>query len=391
MRTRIGWLVFPLVASMGLAACSSGGGGDSSSSGSSGEQTVTIGYMANLTGPGSTFGVPFNNGFKLALQKIQKDGTLAQSHVKLAVSTQDTNSQVANAVTIFNKFASAGDVITVSDSLSPIEEGVAPLANNRHIVFLSGGGSKPPNAAGYSFFLADLISPLQDLGTYMQKHGSKRVAVIIDGDNPAFPTLAGVLQKSFSAAGGSTFVTQQTITEKDTDFSSVLTNIAKTHPDTIVLEALPQQSGNILQQIKQNSSLSKTANYGTVGWDPDVATVAGGAATGAVFPTAWAPGTEGSQDFESQYQATYHKAPQDYSAIGYETGWWIAAAVEKVASGGGKITAQALRDAMSPASTSSLVKSKGVIPGFSIGSTGAPKYPGAIAEYTSSGAVQKIG
>lgn len=391
MRRRIAWLVLPVVASMALTACGGGSGGASSSSGSSGDQTVTIGYLANLTGAGATFGVPFNNGFKLALQNIQKNGTLSQSHVKLAVSVQDTNSQVANAVTIFNKFASAGYPITVSDSLSPIEEGVAPIANSQKIVFLSGGGSKPPNNAGYSFYLADLISPLQGLGAYMGKKGSKRVAVIVDGDNPAFPTLAGILQKSFSAAGGSDFVTTQTISEKDSDFSSVLTNIAKANPDTIVLEALPQQSGNILRQIKQNSSLSAMANYGTVGWGTDVATVAGDAATGVVFPAAWAPGTEGSQNFETQYQAAYHNAPQAYSAIGYETGWWIAAAVQKVASAGGKITSQALRDAMSPASTSSLVSREGVIPGFSIGTTGAPKYPGTLAEYTSSGAVQKIG
>ncbi|MCW2758389.1 MAG: amino acid transporter substrate-binding protein, partial [Nocardioidaceae bacterium] len=145
------------LAAVSLAAC--GSGGSTSSSGS-----VTIGYMANLTGAaGGEYGVPFQRGFKQGLAEVKSSGYL-KGGTTIKVETTDVASEVPNAVTAFNKFAQAGVPITISDSLSPIGLAVAPLANSKKVVLISGAGSTLPNTAGYAFHLVDLVTPMQTLG-----------------------------------------------------------------------------------------------------------------------------------------------------------------------------------------------------------------------------------
>lgn len=389
LTNRLGRLVPCVVAGLvGITAC---GSAATTSSGGGSSQTITIGFLANLTGPGAAYAVPFNNGLKLALNDIATAGTLSNPSITISLDTRDTGSVEANAVTLFNKFVQAHDAITISDSQSPIGLAVAPIANSQKVVFISGAGSKLPNDAGFAFHLADLGTPQKTLGTALYTGGSKRVATIIAGDNPSFATLAGATEAAYKAAGGSGFIASQTIASTDTDFSSVLTNIRQANPDTIMISALPAQSGNIIKQIKALGGLDSVKIVGTIAWGPQVYEVAKADAAGAQFASVWAPGSSSSAAFESAYTSAYNATPIAYSALGYETGWLIAAAIKSITSSGGTITATAFRDALPAASTSDLVKQHGVIPGFAISATGAATYPGALSVFGADGTIKAVG
>lgn len=384
--TKVSRWASPLLAFMIAAvAC---GGSSSSGSGTTAVQTVTVGYAANLTGAGESYGVPFNNGLKLALADIKSSGAMKSSNVTIQLDTQDAGSLTATAVTLYNKFSQAKDPIVISDSLSPIGKAIAPLANSDKVVFISGGGSELPNSDGYAFHLADLGTPMKTLGSKMQSGGSKAVAAIVDGDNPSFPTLTTSAETAFKAAGGSAFVATQKISSKDSDFSSVLTNLRQANPDTIFISALPEQSGNIIRQIRQFGGLDKVKIVGTVSWGPQVYDVGKGAAVGAVFASIWAPGSSSSAAFEKAYQAAYKTTPVAYSALGYETGWLLAATFNKIVAGGAKVTSAAVKDGLPTASTADLVQSHGVIPGFALAATGAATYPGALSVFSADGTIK---
>lgn len=381
-----------VIALASVGACGSPGSGSSASPGSSSggsaasKQTVNIGFLANLTGPGQPYAVPFSKGMKLAFKDAQSE--LDAAKVSIKIDEQDTASVEANAVTLFNKFAQAGDQVTVSDSQSPIGLAIAPLANSRKVLFVSGAGSKLPNDNGYAFHVADLGTPMKTLGQQLQANGSKRVASIVDGSNPSFPTLVKATEGAFTAAGGSAFVGTQQVRPGDSDFSSVLTNLAKSNPDTILISALSDQSGNIIRQIKQTSSLANAKIAGTIAWGPQVYDVAKDAAVGAVFAAVWAPGEQGSANFESAWKAAYGDTPVAYSALGYETGWILVAAMKQVAASGGKVTSDSLKQALPAAATSDLVKQHGPIPGFTLPADGAAQYPGVLAVFGSNGAIK---
>lgn len=381
-----------VVAALTISACgSSSSGGSASGGGGSASQTINIGFLANLTGPGSAFGVPFSDGLKLALQEIDSSGALKSAGVALTLDTKDTGSVEANAVTLFNKFAQSKDPITISDSQSPIGLAIAPIANSQKVLFLSGAGSKLPNDAGYAFHLADLGTPMKTLGTALAKNGLKRVATIVAGDNPSFATLAKATEAAYQAAGGSAFVGTQTISSKDTDFSSILTNLRQANPDAILISALPEQSGNIIRQMKQLGGLESAKVVGTIAWGPKVYDVAQSAAAGVQFASVWAPGSATSSGFESAYKAAYNATPIAYSALGYETGWLIAAAISDIVSKGGSITSTSLKDDLPAAASSALLQKHGVIPGFAIAASGAATYPGALSEFGTDGTIKAVG
>ena len=380
----------PMVAAAGLLSITACGSSNANSSGAGGAggQTVNIGFLANLTGPGAPYGVPFNNGLTMALKEVQSSGTLP--NISINVDTRDTGSVEANAVTLFNKFVQAKDPITISDSQSPIGLAVAPIANSQSTVFLSGGGSKLPNDKGFSFRLADLGTPQKTLGTALYTRGAKRVATIIAGDNPSFATLAKATEAAYKAAGGGDFVASQTITSSDTDFSSVLTNLRQANPDTIFISTLPAQSGNIIKQIKSVGGLDSATLVGTIAWNPQVFDIAKSAAVGAEFASVWAPGAPATAGFESAYKSAYNATPIAYSALGYETGWLLAAAIKSVTASGGTVTAAAIRDALPAASQSDILKQHGVIPGFTI-AAGAANYPGVLSVFGSDGSIKAAG
>lgn len=389
---KLGRLIPCVVAGMvGITACGSSSPGTSSSSGGGAPaQTVTVGFLANLTGPGASFGVPFNNGLQLALKDIASSGTLSNPNIAINLDTRDTGSVEANAVTIFNKFVQAKDPITISDSQSPIGLAIAPIANSQKVLFIIGAGTKLPNEGGYAFHTADLGTPMKTLGASLFTGGSKRVATIIAGDNPAFATLAAATESAYKAAGGSSFVASQTISSADTDFSSVLTNLRQANPDTILISALPAQSGNVIKQIKSLGGLDSAKIVGTIAWGPQVYDVAKSAAAGAVFASVWAPGSSSSSAFESAYRSAYNATPIAYSALGYETGWLLAAAMKQITSSGGTITSTTMRDALPAASTSDLLRQHGVIPGFAVSASGAATYPGALSVFGPDGTIKAV-
>lgn len=372
-----------------LSAC----GGSSGTAGSKGSaaassKTLTIGLLSSLTGKGSSFGIPFKNGVELALRDVASSGALKDANVTLKLDTVDDGSDPATAVTAFNKFVQAGDQITLNAALTPIAKAVAPIANSDKVLFISGAGSPLPNDNGYAFHTADLGTPMKTLGEKVQADGGKRVAAIIDGSNPSFATLAGAFEKAVKGAGGSGFVASQNIGPNDSDFSSILTKLRGSKPDTILISALPQQSGNIIRQIKQFGGLDAAKIVGTVAWGPQVYDVAKDAAVGATFAAIWAPGAANSTSFETEYQSAYNSAPVAYSALGYTTGWTIAAAIQAVAGSNGKITSEALKGALPAASTSSLVQQHGVIADFKIDPSGSASYPGALAVFQPGGGIK---
>jgi branched-chain amino acid transport system substrate-binding protein len=221
------------VAALAAAGCSSAAG-STGSSGSSGG-TVKIGFLGNLTGAAATLGIPVGNALKLAY--AQANSTKAVPGVNFDLGVKDTATLPANAVTDFQAFAQNGDQVTFSDSLTPIALGVAPLASQNKIMFITGaGGNKfsTSNGGAWTWQWSDLTDPVENVGKYLYTSGFHKVALLEDEDNPAFLTMGANETAAYTAAGGKVVATEK-YHETDTSFSSVLTDIAAAKPDAIVL------------------------------------------------------------------------------------------------------------------------------------------------------------
>jgi len=341
---------------------------------------VKVGLLGNLTGrAAASFGVPFKNGFEIALADIARSGVLNSTKTTIGLDVLDTNSETTKAVTSFNQFAQRRLPIVVSDSQSPIGQAVAPLANDAKIAFISGAGSQLENKGGYAFRLADLKTSSSSIGKHLISKGAKRIGLIVATDNPSFPTLAAATLDGL----GVTYVSTQNVTMKDSNFSAVITNLKSANIDALVLSVLPEQAGNIIQQMN-SMGLQNVLLAGTIATSPQTFTIAGKAASSMVFPQAWAPGGGRSAAFEAAYKQKFNAVPTSYSGVGYQVAWLIAAAAVDVEKAGKPITGENLKAAIPSASKGDLVSKNGIMV-LELTASGDVISPGTISRFADNG------
>jgi branched-chain amino acid transport system substrate-binding protein len=357
------------------AACSGPAG--------AGDGSVKIGLLANLTGDAApSFGVPFKNGFDLALSEAQDE--LDKAGVKIDVVTQDAKSAVPSAVTGYNKLKSEGAAVVVQDSQSPLGQAIAPLANDDKVALLSGAGSKLENADGFAFRFTDLGTPTLAMGPFLTDKGAKRVGVVVASDNPSFATLADATEGGLPDG----FASRQEISAADTDFAAVLANLRKDNLDAVVLSVLPAQAGNLILQMKQSGGFEDVQLVGTVAISGETYAVAQDSAAGFVFPQVWAPGAEGGDTFQSTYEKKYDALPTAYGALGYQVGWITVAAILE-AHDKGDVTGTTLRDSLPSASQNTLVGEHGVLD-LTLTAEGAASSTGVMASFDKSGTIVTV-
>lgn len=341
---------------------------------------VKVGLLGNLTGrAAASFGVPFKNGFEIALADIARSGVLNSTKTTIGLDVLDTNSETTKAVTSFNQFAQRRLPIVVSDSQSPIGQAVAPLANDAKIAFISGAGSQLENKGGYAFRLADLKTSSSSIGKHLISKGAKRIGLIVATDNPSFPTLAAATLDGL----GVTYVSTQNVTMKDSNFSAVITNLKSANIDALVLSVLPEQAGNIIQQMN-SMGMQNVLLAGTIATSPQTFTIAGKAASSMVFPQAWAPGGGRSAAFEAAYKQKFNAVPTSYSGVGYQVAWLIAAAAIDVEKAGKPITGENLKAAIPSASKGDLVSKNGIM-ALELTASGDVISPGTISRFADNG------
>lgn len=368
---------------LGISGCGSSTGSSTSGHQTSGGNTVHVGLLANLTGGAApSFGVPFKNGFELALSDARE--TLQESGISIDTMTEDAKSAVPSAVTGYNKLKSKNVSIVVNDSQSPLGQAIAPLANDDHIAFLSGAGSKLENKEGYAFRFTDLSTPTQGMGKYLVDSGARRIGAVVASDNPSFASLADATEGG--VPGG--YVSRQQVASSDADFSAVLANLRKDNVDAVVLSVLPAQAGNILLQMQNAGGFDNVRKVGTVAISSEAYTVAGSAAKGFVFPQVWAPNGQSSKKFQNAYTAAYGQPPTAYGALGYQVAWTIVAAAIQASRNGG-VTGTSLRDALPGASTGTVVAESGILP-LALDKDGKATSAGVMAEFAPDGTIVEL-
>lgn len=372
---RLSRLIVPAAIGVLLAAtgCAAPTSGDS--------DAVQVGLLANLSGPAATsFGVPFQRGFELAMSEAQAE--FDDADVKVEIQTEDAKSEVTSAVTGYNKLRQLETPIVINDSQSPLGQAVAPLANDDKVAFLSGAGSELENKDGYAFRFTDLGTPTTAMGQYLTDHGAKRVGVVVASDNPSFATLADTTEKGLPDG----FASRQEVASSDTDFSAVLANLRDDKVDAVVLSVLPAQAGNLMLQMDQSGGFDNVIRAGTVAISSETYTVAEDAAADFVFPQVWAPGTDAGKEFEKTYVDKYDEEPTAYGALGYQVGWTVAAAI-LAAHEDGDIDGTAIRDAIPAASTGDLVAEHSIL-SLEMTKEGSAVSEGVMASFADDGTMQ---
>ncbi len=284
---------------------------------------VTVGLMAPLTGPVSTFGAQYAGSLKL----FEASQAKLRDKEKIKFVVYDTQGDLTQTISLTRKLISSDDVVLILGPLLSGEAEVAfPIAVQGKTPIISPTASKPGLAASnrpYAFTYA--ASANQKIATQVDKWLSlvkepiKNVVVIMDTKDAI---------SKFEGSTGYPQVLKQhnikvldvvSIQTGDLDFSAPVTRAKSSNPDGIVLATLANEGGNIMREMrKQDMKQPVLSGVGNV--DPQFIKLAGPSADGVVLATEFFPLSDDPvvKKWVADYQAANGIGPTSVAAQLYE-------------------------------------------------------------------------
>ncbi|MEW6726811.1 MAG: ABC transporter substrate-binding protein [Bacillota bacterium] len=317
------WMVLLTVLLLSVALVAAGcGGGDKAGDqkAAEGEKVITIGFIGPLTGDVKTFGESTKNAFLLALE--ERNYKVGDFTIKTV--TADDRNDATEAVNVATKLITQDKVQAIIGSVTskctiPISE----VANGNGVVMVTPTATNPAVTVAdgklkeYAF-RACFIDPFQ--GTVAAKFAldelkAKKAAILFDQGNDYTIGLKDFFTEAFTKGGGQVLATEA-YTDKDTDFSAVLTNIAKLDIDVLYLPDYYQKVSLIGKQAREKGI--KAVFLGGDGWDSselDFAAMEGGYFTNHYSPEDPRPEV---QEWVKKYEAKYGAKPDALATLAYD-------------------------------------------------------------------------
>ncbi|MEY2195229.1 amino acid/amide ABC transporter substrate-binding protein, HAAT family [Bacillus sp. OV166] len=324
-----------MVAAGVLAGCNSSASSDGEKGG-----TIKIGANLELSGGVASYGQSAKEGIELAIEEINKKGINGK---KLELVTVDNKSDAAEATNGALKLATQDKVVamigaaTSTNTLAQVQIAqdnkiplITPTATNATITNKDG-------KVNDFVFRTCFIDPFQ--GTVAANFASndlkvKSAAVLIDSSSDYSKGLADSFKKNFEANGGK-IVKEEAYVAKDTDFRATLTNIKSAKPEYIFVPGFYEEVGLIIKQARELGL--NVPIMGGDGWDsPKLVEIAGANTLNNTFITNhYSSGDSDKkvQDFVAAFKAKYDgKSPDAFTALGYDTVYFLADAIKRAGS-----------------------------------------------------------
>lgn len=299
--------------------------------------TVKIGSASPLTGPQAHIGIDIKNGVQLAIDDLNAKGVeIGGKKVKFELVAEDDEANPTKATTVAQKLVDAKVAAVVGHFNSGASIPASKIYSDAGIPQISPSSTNPKyTQQGFKTTFRVVANDDQQgptLAKYaIEKLKAKRVAVI--DDSTAYGQgLADAFEKAIKAAGAK-IVDREHTTDKDTDFTSILTTIKGDKPDLIMFGGIDPQAGPM---AKQMSSLGIKAKF--IGGDgiqtPNFIKLAGNAAEGVMASMPGLPMTQmpGGKAFLDEYKAKFNAEVELYAPMGYDAVMVIVEAMKRAGS-----------------------------------------------------------
>ena len=292
-----------------------------------GTGTVKIGILAPITGPAASIGSEQLNFGKLAIEDFNKANGTSYELVE-----GDTQLDPAKATDAAQRFAADSDIyVIVGPAGSQEVLAVAPVLGKVNLAMISPSATRTDLTEQNfkNFFRVvprDDVQGATDAAFMIDQLKAKKVWVI--DDQTAYSTgLRDVVVQALEGKGAT--VTTESITQKDTDFSSLVTKMKGDAPDAVFLPwQLANQAAVFAKQMAEQGV--KATIFGSDGLfsAKDFIDGAAGATEGA-YVSNFAPDIKSipaSKPVADAYQAKYG----DFTSFGAPTYAAMMVALEAV-------------------------------------------------------------
>lgn len=285
--------------------------------------TVRIGSASPLTGPQAHIGNDIKNGVQLAIDDLNATGVeIGGKKVKFELIAEDDEANPTKATTVAQKFVDAKVAAVVGHFNSGASIPASKIYSDAGIPQISPSSTNPKyTLQGFKTAFRVVAHDDQQGPTLakfaVEKLKPKTVAVI--DDSTAYGQgIADAFETTVKAAGLK-IVAREHTTDKDTDFTSILTKIKGRKPDLIMFGGIDPQAGPM---AKQMATLGIKAKF--MGGDgiqtPNFIKLAGDAAEGVMASIPGLPKEQmpGGKAFLDKYKAKFNAEVELYAPMGYD-------------------------------------------------------------------------
>ncbi len=297
------------------------------------DQVFKVGITGPLTGPQAAIGKDDENGARMALDKVNAQGIVADGKkVRFELVSVDDAADPRTGMTVAQNMIDSG----VKLALGPYNSGVAiptsKLLNDSGVLMATVATNPQITAQGLPNVFRIAASDSQigaKMGQYASKNLKLKRMAVID-DRTAYGQ--GVADEFVKAAkaNGIEIVDREYTSDKATDFSAILTKVKSQRPDGIFYGGYYSQGGPLLKQMTR-LAMTQYLLGGDAICNDELGKLAGSAVDSRAFCALGGPVLESSKagrDFKAEYAKRYNIDPLTYSSSMYDGVMLLAAAVK---------------------------------------------------------------
>ncbi|MEV4945899.1 branched-chain amino acid ABC transporter substrate-binding protein [Streptomyces sp. NPDC053755] len=335
-----------------LTACGSRDDKGGSDANSQGGTTVVIGVDAPLTGSLSALGQGIKNSVDLAVQTANKNKEVPG--VTFKIEALDDQAVPATGKANATKLVGIKDVLGV---VGPLNSGVSQSMqadfDKANLTQVSPANTNPSLSQGDNWGKGEFKRPFKTYfrtattdvvqgkfaANYLFKDAGKKKVFVVNDKQTYGAGLAAIFSDEFKRLGG-TVVGTDSVTVKETDFSSTANKIKASGADSVYFGGQYPEGGLLSDQVKKAGAKIPTMGGDGI-YDPQFIKASGEAndgdlATSVGFPVEKLPT---AKKFIADYNAGGYKDPYAaYGGYSYDAAWSIIQAVKAVvADNGGKL------------------------------------------------------
>jgi len=310
---------------------------------------IKVGFFGPMSGPVAVYGTESLAGAQFALDEISASGMLGKDKIKLVVADDMANPGAAaqavqrmidvdEVVAIIGGSTSSGTAAAIEVTRAAKIPQLSPLAVDPALT-----------KQGNPWFAritqsADAFATAAAQWT-LDKHKAKSAYLLVRNDNWGVP-LADAYEKKAKELGIN--IAGRVLYEPTArEFKPMLSQMASTNPDLVVVMGYYTESGLIVKQMAE-LNINKRAFVMTAPGIPQYLDIAGPAASGTygvLYYYAGSIKTPAAEKFVKNWQAKFKRMPSQYEGMGYDSVYVMAEAIKK-AQAKGKVTPQNIRDAI---------------------------------------------
>jgi branched-chain amino acid transport system substrate-binding protein len=309
-------------------------------------ESIKIGEIDPLTGGVSQYGIGCHEGFQLAIDEINASGGLLGSKIELI--SEDTASKAGQSSTAIRKLITQDQVVAVlGDATSSASLEAGMVAQSEKVPMITPSATNPRiTEIGNCIFRVCFLDEFQGrlLARFAFNHlNARKIAIMTDVKQDYSVDLTRFFKEEFTKLGG-LILREQSYSSGDTDFRAQLSTIRAVRPDAV---CVPGYYPEVSILIKQARSVGLTMPLiGCDGWaNQSLIDVGGKAVEGCYFTNHFSPDDPAAvvRTFVDRFKEKFGKAPDTFSALGYDAASLLIEAIKKA----GSPNRAAVREALS--------------------------------------------